>query len=135
VDRAALGAHEQDAVGLERDEVLEELAPRRRGRELGRLGAGLDLGDEPLAAGLDEVVGADLGLLGRRFARRSARAGEPLTSPSDACDRLRRPASCSISWWNSGTMVSAGTNWRIISPEKPTRKIHCLSAGGNSSST
>src|SRR4051794_28012263 len=64
VDRAALGADQQDAIDRERDRVFEQLAAGRGGGELGSLVAGLDLGDQELAIGLDQVVGAQLGLVG-----------------------------------------------------------------------
>ena len=43
--------------------VLEQLAPRRRGRDPGGFVAGLDLRDQELAARLDEVIGAKLDLV------------------------------------------------------------------------
>jgi hypothetical protein len=60
VDLVALGADEQHAIGAERDVILEQLPARRGGLDARRLVAGLDLGDEQLAARFDEIIGAQL---------------------------------------------------------------------------
>jgi len=62
LNHAALGAHQQHAIRLERDVILEELPARGRGLEPGGDLAGLDLCHQHLAIALDQIIGTHLHL-------------------------------------------------------------------------